>query len=291
MAGHRYWRLRQPYSGGLQFGLSALAFRDASGTLIPTAGGTAIESGHATTHVAAFAFDGLDATVWEGNGADNVWIGYQFATAKDVRQVGLQRAASMDGDNPPVEALVEYSDGGNTWTVAAWLITGTFVNDVMKWFDFTNIIQLTFPRMDFGAHAYWKMHDILPTNGVWTALSEILFKDDTGALVSRVGAVATESGHFGAFSAANLIDGNNATFWESSNIGNASWVAIQLAAPAKVMQIALQRAASMDGSDPPVSCRIDFSDDGVTWGVAAWLIVGAMVNDTPKWFNLAGALN
>jgi hypothetical protein len=56
------------------------------------------------------------------------------------------------------------------------------------------------------------------------------------------------------------------------------------------MQIALQRAASMDGSGPPNTVSFQFSDDGILWGEAGYANVGTMVNDTPKWFDLAGSL-
>lgn len=141
-------------------------------------------------------------------------------------------------------------------------------------------------RTDYGSHAYWRVQAIYNT---FAALSAVLFKDDGASLIATIGGTAIESGHSSTFSSANLFDGTDATFWESDGVFNA-WAGYHFATAKKVMQIALQRTASMDGSGPPTSVVFQYSDDGIVWGTAGWAHVGTLVNDTPKWFDLAAAL-
>lgn len=135
---HAYWRMQGYQDNGTSAGyiaLSAMLFRDETGSSIAATGGTAIESGHSSTFVVANLFDGIDASFWESAGQANSWAGYQFAAAKKVMQIALQITASMDSSGPPPFVSFEYSDDGVVWAQAGWAHTGTMTNDTPKWFD------------------------------------------------------------------------------------------------------------------------------------------------------------
>lgn len=289
--GHKYWRVVGITFAGAKFGLSAMAFRDDVGASVSTSGQTVIESNHFGSNDASMLFDGNDSTFWEVTpaGTDTAWAGIQFTFKQKIRQVMLQRTASMDLTSPPAEVVVQWSDDGLVWGTACWIIVGTLVNDTPTWFDFTNVFP-TSPRTDFGSHAYWRMHDVAANGNVWTALSAMLFKDSGGSAIATTGGTALESGHFSTFDSSALFDSNDATFWESSNIGYNSWAGYHFSSGKTVMQIGLQRHASMDGSNPPDRCRFEFSDDGSTWGIAASVEVGSLTNDVPTYFDLTGGL-
>lgn len=275
-----------------------MAFRDQNGDAIPASGGSAYESNHFGSAVAANMFDSNNATYWAGvSGGTSNWTGasgYLFPAPKDVRQVGLQRSSGLGGDGQTPEILIQFSQNGDVWRTVVRAATGSMTDHVMKWFDFTNIIPV-YPRTDFGAHAYWRVRSWetlggSPGGSAWTAMSALLFKDGVGSSIATTGGTALESGHFSTFDSSKLFDGTDATFWESSGIGHLSWAGYQFATPQTVMQVGLQRTASMDGSSPPISAQIEYSDDGVCWAPCGIITDISLTNNVPTYFDLAGML-
>lgn len=128
---HAYWRVSSTLVNFISF--AALQFRDETGTLIPTSGGTALESGHFSTSDSSKLFDGTDATHWESLNDRAGWAGYHFASAVTVMQVGIQKHS---GDAPGPNFLVQYSDDGQIWGDAGFIdLALVTTNDVMRWFD------------------------------------------------------------------------------------------------------------------------------------------------------------
>jgi hypothetical protein len=297
---HAYWRItmyRGDAAGKPRQGFSAMAFKDDTGSPISTSGGTAIESGHASTFPVSNLFDGVDSTYWAGvstGGINAIWGGIQFTAPQKVRQIGLQNTAnqlSVGNTGTPRQAIIEWSDDGVTWAPLVWLELPTLTNDVMTWFDFTNLIT-AYPATDFGSHAYWRALS-LKTRGslAWTAMSAMLFKDDAGSSIATTGGTPLKSAEFGAFTAANAFDSTDSTFWESSSDGTSSYLGYQFSSAKKVMQMGFQQHAStMDGSSVPLTALCQYSDDGVSWGTAAIVDLGTLTNDVPSYFNLAGVL-
>ncbi len=274
-----------------------MLFKNASGSAIAASGGSAIESAHFLTSVSANLFDGNDSTFWEGRGdtggADvsgyGEFVGYQFAVTKAVRQMALQKTASMNGASPPAKGVIQYSSDGVAYRTVGYVIVPSLTNDVPTYLDFTNLIP-TPGRTDYGSHRYWRMQVLTAVSQSWTALSAMLFKDETGSSISLSGVSNLESGHFSTFSSAALFDGSDSTFWESTNIGAGSWAGVDFGTGKKVMQIALQRHASMDGSSPPIRCRFEYSDDAIVWVPTVSVEVGSLTNDVPTYFDLSKGL-
>lgn len=134
---HSYWRIQTLWHTFMS--LTALAFRDETGTLIPATGGTPIESSHFSTFDASFLFDGVDATFWESSNPYGPWAGYHFASPVKVMQMGVQQAASMGGSQAPPSVWAQYSDDGVVWGDACVFNLQPLVNDVMRWFDFAEV--------------------------------------------------------------------------------------------------------------------------------------------------------
>lgn len=137
---HAYWRILLTGGFGNDNGFTALAFKDGAGNVIATTGGSAVESDHFSTFTSANLFDSTNATFWEQDTTTIMgWAGYHFASAVTVMQVGLQKAASMDGSSVPPQVMVQYSDDGVAWKAVATLDARATLtaNDTMFWFDLT----------------------------------------------------------------------------------------------------------------------------------------------------------
>ncbi len=137
---HAYWRVTGLWDNWQAW--SAIAFKDGSGSSIATTGGTAIESNHSSTFAAANAFDGSDTTFWEsGDQGQYNWVGYHFASAQTVMQVGFQRRAKASQDNADsaFTVSVEWSDDGTTW-VSVGYVMPRLTADVMSWFDLSGAL-------------------------------------------------------------------------------------------------------------------------------------------------------
>lgn len=151
-------------------------------------------------------------------------------------------------------------------------------------------------RTNYGSHAYWRvLGGQTGMLDIWAAYSAMAFKDESGSPISASGGSIVESGHWSTFSASNLFDGSDTTFWESSNAGsdnNVPYCGYQFSSAQAVMQIGLQKHASMDGSFPATIGFFECSDDGVTWTtVCVANVADALTsNDTMVWFNFAGGL-
>lgn len=127
---HAYWRIKilQAYSSSSYATVSGLEMFTTDGCTSPSAcvGGTAIESGHNGSNVAAFAFDGDDTTNWEsqfvsGHSGGNAWLGYQFATPVEIKQIRI-RTNTFNESERPIRGAIEYSDDGVSWTEGGYFV-------------------------------------------------------------------------------------------------------------------------------------------------------------------------
>ncbi len=149
-------------------------------------------------------------------------------------------------------------------------------------------------RTSFGSHAYWRV--IGSQTGLlqnYAAYSAMAFRDPSGSSILATGGTPIESAHFGAFAVSNLFDGDNTSFWESTNSDGVSWAGYHFSTPVEVMQIGMQRHLSdMDGSFPARLGLFQFSDDGVVWITVATGDIRAdlVSDDTMVWFNFASGL-
>lgn len=133
---HRYWRLKVPADvGGTISSATKIEMRSTpSGSDICT-GGTAIESGHTSTFVAANAFDADNSTFFASLASTlDPWIGYDFGSgnAVQVAEVTWRNRQDSNANQAPKVIFVEWSDDNVTWTTAwgtavqsAWSLSTT----------------------------------------------------------------------------------------------------------------------------------------------------------------------
>lgn len=121
---HRYWRVvMTDTDAGNYAQIGSLSFRSVPNGPQLAAGGTAIESGHYGSNVAANAFDGNPSTVWESQSGSensfNLWVGYDFGAPVSVAEIEMIMHPTYETDERPRAGWVQYSDDGSNWA-SAW---------------------------------------------------------------------------------------------------------------------------------------------------------------------------
>lgn len=131
MAAYRFWRVVFN-SAGLQMTYRSLMFLDTPGGTDVTGSGTAIASGYFDTRF--FPVNGFDrnsSTLWlVDNPANDQWLGYDFGTAVEILQVGLE---SYD-DRPAKMIFVQASIDGATWVSMSYATPVSQVADTTTYY-------------------------------------------------------------------------------------------------------------------------------------------------------------
>jgi hypothetical protein len=127
-----FWRLRSTaVDGGSSLGLSTLVMRASAGGADQCAGGTPFASTALepalTDGLASNAFDGAaiysgtTLTSWRGATVTE-WIGYRFASAKTITEIGITARSTFINQSPK-DFVLEYWNGSTFQT--AFTITGS----------------------------------------------------------------------------------------------------------------------------------------------------------------------
>jgi hypothetical protein len=247
------------------------------------------------------AFDGNNATWWNTEAIVNnamlyQWAAYQFATPKTIMQMAVQRTSGMSGPFPNT-VIFQFSDDGVCWGTACWGHPDpSSANDTPVWFNFANALPVN-TGTDFGSHKHWLVQIALggypsSLDVGWSAIAEIAFKDDAGAAISTAGATPHDWPYGGT--EANLYDSNTSTLWDAGNVDQTlGWTSLEFATAKKVMQIAVAKNSSMNGSSAgglPRELAFMWSDNGTEFVNVGFAFTAAAVNDVLLYFNLAGAL-
>jgi hypothetical protein len=276
---HAYWRLFDPRPvNGEVNSMSALLFKDASGSVLPTTGGSVV----GTWGSLANLFDGVDSTSSSTASFSNTafgwqWAGYHFATPQTVMQMAVQRTATQPRGLPTL-AVFQFSDNGEVWGTTCWVNPdNNMTNDVPTWYDFSKASSTAYTN-----HTHWRAQAINWSD--WNALSAMLFKDHNGSFVAATGGSVLEAGEFGSHVGAHAFDGIDSTFWEIPPV-NEAWLGYHFPGVVSVQHIALQRTTFDIATSPAAEWFFQYSDDGVIWNTAG---SGrpAFVNDVPSWFDL-----
>lgn len=127
----RFWRLRSTaVDGGTCLSLSALSFFDGSSSLDQATGGL----GYSSTCITGedntlWASDSL----WEGN-LTAEWIGYKFASAKNILAIGIKPRSSFE-TRAPKNFVVEYWDGSTYQTAFSFTGATSWATGVTRYFS------------------------------------------------------------------------------------------------------------------------------------------------------------
>ena len=116
------WRVRvKTNNGGAAIAIGQLIFRDLNDVVLPTTGGTVLDSSQNTTDIAATAFDGTVPSSthpgWYAATNANEYLGYTFGQATQVVSIQLLPAGDSTGlVSAPLAFAIEGSNDGQTWT-------------------------------------------------------------------------------------------------------------------------------------------------------------------------------
>lgn len=248
---HRYWRIRG-YTGNGLMRASEVEMRKSSGGFNLCAGGTAMaDSAYSSAYAAAYAFNGTTGgNHWASSNwtSGNNWIGYDFGQPVEVNHI---RYAPAEGQSF-VMAVVESSDDALTWE-AEWWITNH------SWPGFVSFER---PSFEDDAARYW-------------ALAGLVGNPNRDFIVGEIEMAATEGGpkHTGMTpyyfpsreAAANLIDGNVATYGYTNTNTEASYFRFDFGAGNEkvVREVRVARAAGANAM--PRIVAVLRSHDGVNW--------------------------
>ena len=137
MSAHAYWRINITaiQSPGPYFTeVCELQFREEAGTPQQATGGSPVFSSQYATSgnlSASAAFDGnATSTNWLTPGASGpAYIGYHFATSKDIKEVALTACNTGDPNSrswyAPKNFTIDFSDDGSAWTTIATVTNQT----------------------------------------------------------------------------------------------------------------------------------------------------------------------
>lgn len=281
----RFWRLRATglnpanTNGSPTIGFVGIVFRDNAGADITT-GGTPIASSFTAGYPASQAFDGNDGTAWYSTSNRNIgeWIGYDFGAKVAPYSFVIQPGAGFPQGTPRNIAL-DYSDDGLAWTPhTVYFVDSDWVASVAKTFVIGRVEGGGgVGTVEIGAHRYWLLKDWTNTQGSADPVvggAALALRETVGGAALAVSAI-TATDTLSGYPASNLVDGNAATFWVAQYSSNPALV-VDLGSAKSVRQVAWTgRPDSPYWNQSPRGFNLYFSDDGLTWNLAAPILLPA----------------
>ena len=137
-----YWRvsLSSRLGTGTQVSITDLIFRDSGGVDLGDPN-TILFSSQDGSFPASGVFTGGEWRCAFGDSTPRKWVGGNYTTAVDVRQVTLTLKTSLSDYSQPIDISLDYSDDGITWKTFTTFSTGgeyssgtyTYVYDPTSW--------------------------------------------------------------------------------------------------------------------------------------------------------------
>src|SRR5688572_24213267 len=178
--------------------------------------------------VTANLTDGNKGSYWESSGAFPQWAQVDLGSAISIDQVVLKLP---DGWGSRTETLsVQGSTTGSGFS--------TIVSSAGRTFSGTNTVTINFPATT----ARYVRIDVTANTG-WAAaqLSELEVYGATPSTANlATGKQMGESGHSDVYGAGNANDGNQSTYWESTNNSFPEWLQVDLGASVGINRVVLK---------------------------------------------------
>ena len=260
---HRYWRLNQMQSTvAWDVRLAYVQCKNAGGTVLTPVGSDA-SSATSTTYAPDKAIDGSTTGEWRSHTDYRPYFIIDLGEALEVRTLEICAAASYT--TAPITFKWEYSDDAVNWHTmeVITLSTWTSANQVQSvaFGASTAVGGLPAPP----SARYWRFNKLklLYNGGSFFAISGIKFFDGVTEHVPTSCAASTATQP-----AANLIDNNVATWWESSTMLD-QWVTFDFGAAVSfdtIRQIAIN---SSNYRQSIMHMDLEYSSDNTTWTVYA----------------------
>lgn len=119
------------------------------------------------------------------------------------------------------------------------------------------------------AHTYWRLN-FSAGNGSNIGLAEIAMHTSLGGVNVCTGGTAGGTNINGSFPAANAFDGNTATDCQLTS-GSTGTISYQFAVGLDIVEYAVTSSASLAATAAPNSWTFEYSDNGSTWTIAAYV--------------------
>ncbi len=201
------------------------------------AGGPNLASGKSASvsssnapYVAGNLNDGNQASYWESSGALPQWAQIDLGSATSIDQVLLKLPTGW-GARTETLTLQGSTDGSTFSTLVA---SGGRIFDPAA----SNVVAL-----NFTAASVRYVRVTISANTGWTAaqLSEFeVYGTTTSTSNLAAGKATSESGHSDVYPSGNVVDGNQATYWESVNNAFPQWAQIDLGAATNINKVVLK---------------------------------------------------
>ena len=245
-----------------------------------TTGQTAYASSrYSSTEDAPQAIDDNNNTNWSG-GSDNniVTLGVRFATPVQPVKVGIQsRNDSQYWNKTPWQnVFFGYSEDGQTYRLKKELTEDNEANpysgpvqnviyDVPQW--------TSAPGPN--AHRYWRIKGTSVRSGDNAQYSEIEFRRVAGGPNLATGGEALASAEYSlpTWAKENAFDGDPNTNWAGQGVIG-QWIGYDFKKKVEVREVAMRASSLADQGWGTMN--LEYSDDGVNWGIFAYLF------STPK---------
>ncbi|MDI3469808.1 MAG: hypothetical protein OJF62_001871 [Pseudolabrys sp.] len=285
---HFWWRVYVEANNADSYtSIGEIYMRASPGGADLCAGGTALESGHSGSDVAANAFNRSEGNRWATVGSSGVWVGYRFPLRQAIVEFALKADTSYL-TQVPKRFWLEWSDDG-----VAWRTTIGAINEI----GWTNLQTRTFtkPALVAGAAETWavrcldKMSSGAFGSADYVEIQELEFRDSSGVdLTDAGGGNAIESSHNSSYVAANAFDNNSGTRWQSSANGKQY---VGYAFPSAVASAVLTMRAqnTSEYNLAPLNFDVLISHDAQVFGaVLAVPTLPAWTQNLQRAFDLVG---
>jgi hypothetical protein len=227
-----------------------------------------LAAGHATSasstngpYPAANAVDGNAGSYWESaNNAFPQWLQVDLGAAFAVTRIVLKLPAGWGARTQTV--TVQGSTDGSAFSTLAGSAGYTFDPAASNTVTVTVAGTARYVRLSFAANTGWPA----------AQLSQLEVYGDSAPPVPPAGDLArsrptTESSHTQAYAAANAVDGNAGSYWESANNAFPQWLQVDLGAAAQVGRVVLKLPPSWGTRGQTLT--VQGSTDGSTFSTLA----------------------
>ncbi|MFC1408024.1 discoidin domain-containing protein [Streptacidiphilus sp. N1-12] len=216
-------------------------------------GKTATASSSNGQYVTGNLNDGNQASYWESTGAFPQWAQIDLGSATSVNQAVLKLPTGWGARTETLS--VQGSTDGSTFS--------TIVASAGYTFDPNSSNTVT---INFGATSTRYLRINITANTGWAAaqLSELELYGATGGGTSAnlaLGKTMSSSGVSQTYAASNANDGNQATYWESTNNAFPQWLQVDLGASVSVNQVVLKLPADSSWATRTETLTVQGSTD------------------------------
>lgn len=254
--------MAQYLSGDNNAAADEIEMRATAGGADQCTGGTAISSSDFSGSFAAanaFANDGSSSGWVSSGGVPGAWIGYDFGSAKSVKEINLLPRNGIPGESP-TNGVVQYWDG-SAWQLA-WPL-----------FDNTNWsagVAKNITQPNTGER--WRIYVVSATGSGVLGFNKVEMRSAIGGADQCTGGTPAASSFYnGSYLPENAFDGTSSE-WATQNGAaySGSWIGYDFHTAKNIVEVALTARAAADG----ISGGLTFNVEKFDATTNTWTVVG-----------------